>query len=107
MRQTEACLLNKRLCLALALGVTTFIIVIDIILVTLCCAPKSDLDVQQTHLSTLGDFTAVYDTDTKHIYINTTNSEGFAIRLKAYFHSKLVHFKEQKIFFEIYKKNLA
>jgi hypothetical protein len=56
MRQTEAGLLNKRSCLALALGVTTLIIVIDIILLTLCCAPKSDLDVQQTHLSTLGGF---------------------------------------------------
>jgi hypothetical protein len=35
---SEARLLNKSLCLAQALGVTKFLIVIDIILVTLCCA---------------------------------------------------------------------
>jgi hypothetical protein len=35
---SEAGLSNKSLCLAPALGVTKFIIVTDIILVTLCCA---------------------------------------------------------------------
>jgi hypothetical protein len=45
--------LNKSSCLASALGVTKFITVIPMILVTLYCAIKSDLDVQQTHLCIL------------------------------------------------------
>jgi hypothetical protein len=35
---TEAGLLNKRSCLAAALGVTEFMTAITMILVTLCCA---------------------------------------------------------------------
>jgi hypothetical protein len=48
---SEAGLLNEISCLALALGVTKFIIITDMIWVTLCLLLKSDLDVQQTHLS--------------------------------------------------------
>jgi hypothetical protein len=36
--EAEASSLNKSSCLARALGVTKFIIVTDMILVTLCCA---------------------------------------------------------------------
>jgi hypothetical protein len=43
---SEASLLNKNSCLAPALGVAKFIIIKDMILITL----KPDLDVQQTHL---------------------------------------------------------
>jgi hypothetical protein len=43
-------LFNKILPLASALGVTKFIIVAGMILVSLCFLLKSDLDVQQTHL---------------------------------------------------------
>ncbi len=39
-KESEAGLLNKSSCLAPALGVTKFIIVINMILVTLCCATK-------------------------------------------------------------------
>jgi hypothetical protein len=42
--------LNKSSCLVPYLGVIKFIIVIDMILVTLFVKLKSDLDVQQTHL---------------------------------------------------------
>ncbi len=38
VNQTEAGLLNQSSCLARALGITKFIIVKDMILVTLCCA---------------------------------------------------------------------
>jgi hypothetical protein len=44
----EANSLNKSSCLAPALGVTKFINVRDMIWVTLCCAAKLNLDVQQT-----------------------------------------------------------
>jgi hypothetical protein len=47
---SEDSLLNKRSCLAHALGVTKFIIILDMILVTLLVVLKSDLDVQQAHL---------------------------------------------------------
>ncbi len=42
-KASEADLLNKSSCLAPALGVNKFIIITDIILVTLCFATKSDL----------------------------------------------------------------
>jgi hypothetical protein len=47
---SEAGLLNKSSRLALALVAAKFITIIAIYLVTLCCATKSDLNVQQTHL---------------------------------------------------------
>ncbi len=47
---SEAGLLNIGSCLARALGVTKFINIRDIILVSLCWATESNLDVPQTHL---------------------------------------------------------
>jgi hypothetical protein len=43
---SEASLLNKGSCLTPALGIAKFIIIKDMILITI----KPDLDVQQTHL---------------------------------------------------------
>jgi len=48
--EREASLLNKGSRLAEALGVTRFITVLAMTLVTLCCVLKSELDVQQTCL---------------------------------------------------------
>ncbi len=47
---SEAALLNKSSCLVRALGVTKFINMRYVILVTLFVILKSDLDVQQTHI---------------------------------------------------------
>ncbi len=46
----EAGLLNKSLCFAPTLGVTKFIIVKDIISVTLCCAAQVQLRCSKKHL---------------------------------------------------------
>jgi len=48
---SKSSLLNKCSCLAPTLGVTKFIIVKDMISVTLFVLLKSDIDVQQTHLN--------------------------------------------------------
>ncbi len=49
-KTSEAGLLNKSSCLAPALGVTKFIIVSDMFLITISALPlKSGLDVQQKH----------------------------------------------------------
>jgi hypothetical protein len=49
-KTSEASLLNKSSCLAPALGVTIFIIVSDMFLITSSVVPlKSDLDVQEKH----------------------------------------------------------
>ncbi len=50
VNNSEASLLNKSSCLDATLGVTKFIAVNGISLVTLFVLLKSDLDVQQTHL---------------------------------------------------------
>jgi hypothetical protein len=47
---SEAGSLNKSSCLAPALGVSKFIIITNMIMVTIVVLLKSDLDAQQTHL---------------------------------------------------------
>ncbi len=68
IQQTEAGLLNKSSSLATALGVTATTNVLDLISVNFVVLLKSDLDVQQTHLSDLSGTTKCDQIYTNDIY---------------------------------------
>ncbi len=62
----EAGLLNKSSCLAAALSVTKFTTITIMDLVILCCAAKSDLEVQQPNLNCLSQ-TYMYNKHTLEV----------------------------------------